>query len=218
MSAISPLGDAKNLPPVIGLVGGVASGKSSVAEAFRRLGAAVLDADKAGYEVLCEPAVEEAARQRWGEAVFGADGHLSRAAVAARVFAPPPAGPLELEFLESVTHPRIAARLERQLRELQSSGRVRAIILDAPVMIKAGWNKFCNCIVFVEAPRAQRLERARLRGWSEKEFDHREAAQESLDAKRARADVVIDNSGSLDSTARQVESIWRQVVERLPPA
>ena len=66
-------------------------------------------------------------------------------------------------------------------------------------MIKAGWNSFCNRIVFIDTPREQRVWRARQRGWSQEDFDRREAAQESLDAKRAHADAVIDNSGSLEA-------------------
>src|SRR5206468_438085 len=86
--------------PVIGLVGGVASGKSLIAGQLADLGAVVLDADRAGHEVLDEPEVRAALRRRWGDAVFGTNGAVNRTSVGRIVFAPPPDGPRELQFLE----------------------------------------------------------------------------------------------------------------------
>ncbi len=204
-------------PPVIGILGGIASGKSFVAREFHNRGAIVLSADQAGHDVLREPAVEQAARERWGPDIFDTEGHIVRPKLASVVFAPPPDGPLELAFLEQVTHPRISARLKTELEELLLDPQTRAIVLDAPVMIKAGWNKFCNHLVFVEAPRELRVWRARQRGWSQEDFDRREAAQESLNTKRDLADVVIDNSGTPEATAVQVDDLWRSLVRFLPP-
>ena len=196
---------------IIGILGGVASGKSLVADQFRHLGAKVLDADQVGHEVLREPEVIQAARERWGEAVIAEDGQINRSEVAKIVFAPPPAGTVELAFLEQLTHPRIGARLERLFEQMRYNGNAGVVILDAPVMLKSGWNRFCDHILFIEAPRKLRIQRARERGWSDADFAARESAQESLEAKRAAADHVIDNSGSVDSTRQQVESFWRSL-------
>ncbi|MBL9123288.1 MAG: dephospho-CoA kinase [Planctomycetaceae bacterium] len=198
--------------PVIGLIGGIASGKSVVAAELARLGAAILDADRAGHEVLALPDVATAIDARWGRQVRDAEGNLDRRALGRIVFAPGPAGERELEFLEQLTHPRIGELLMRQVAGLIADG-ARALVLDAPVMEKSGWYGLCDRIVYVDAPREVRLARARQRGWTEEEFVAREGAQESLEQKRGRADLVIDNSGSLDGTRAQVERWWQTLFD-----
>jgi dephospho-CoA kinase len=202
--------------PIIGLVGGVASGKSSVAQQLGSFGAAVIEADKIGHEVLREPGIIEKSRARWGDGIFDTQGQIVRARLAEIVFSPLPAGSIELAFLEQLTHPRIHERSRELCEGFLSQSEIQAIVLDAPVMFKAGWNKFCNIIVFVDAPYPMRLSRACARGWSEEDFQRREAAQESLDAKRANADIVLDNSGSFDLLAQQVVDLWGRIT--LPPA
>ena len=204
-----PTNDRQTL--VIGLLGGVASGKSLVAKMFAELGAVVLDADRAGHEALRLPEVEQAARERWGDAIFDADGHISRAALARVVFGPLPDGPWELDYLEQLTHPRIAQSLRRQIEQAPANGN-RVLLLDAAVMIKAGWHKLCNKLVFVDAPRDVRLARALARGWTETGFNAREAAQETLDVKRGLADQIIDSSGSPEWTKVQVNDAWHSLV------
>src|SRR5262245_40039116 len=100
---------------IVGLLGGIGSGKSTVAEMFRQLGAAVLDADKTGHEVLRQPAIRAAIGGRWGQAVIGPDGEIDRKALAKIVFAPPPEGPRELAELERITHPEIRNRLKTKV-------------------------------------------------------------------------------------------------------
>ena len=203
-------------PPVIGLLGGVGSGKSFVARLMQARGAAVLDADRAGHEVLREPEVIAAARQRWGDAIFGPDGHIHRPALARIVFAPTPAGAAELAYLESLTHPRIGRRLEQEINRLARGDRPTAIVLDAPVLLKAGWNKFCERIVFVDAPLAIRVDRVRERGWTAEDLARREAAQESLELKRSLSDVVIDNGGPVESTEAELDRVWPSLVAQPP--
>jgi dephospho-CoA kinase len=195
----------------IGLTGGVASGKSLVAAQLAKLGAGVLDADQAGHEALRLPHVEAAARERWGEAVFGPDGHIDRSRLAAIVFAPAPGGPRERQYLEHLTHPEIARLLQRQALEMAAAGKKLAV-LDAALILEAGWDKLVEKLVFVDAPREVRRTRALSRGWSEGEFTAREGAQESLDCKRERADVILDNSGSSEHTQAQVERLWQSLV------
>jgi dephospho-CoA kinase len=198
---------------VVGLLGGLAAGKSRVARQFARLGAAVLDGDQLGHEVLREPAVMLAARERWGGGVFTSEGHLDRRALAARVFGPSRAH--ELAYLEQVTHPRIKQRLVEHKAALAASGR-RLAVLDAAVMLKAGWDGLCDIIVFVDAPREIRIARSQARGWSDQEFAEREAAQETLERKRQHADVVIDNSGSPEATWAQVVRLWSRLIPAPP--
>jgi dephospho-CoA kinase len=201
--------------PIIGLIGGVASGKSLVAAELARLGAMVLDADRAGHEVLELPEVVAALYQRWGPRILGSSGRVDRKAVGRIVFEPTEQGRDELKFLEQMTHPRIGELLMRQVTEMRGKG-ARAIVLDAPVMEKSGWYELCDRIVYVDAPRETRLARARSRGWTEEEFVAREGAQESLEQKRGRADWILDNSGSPQETRDQVERWWQTLLSDVP--
>jgi dephospho-CoA kinase len=197
---------------ILGLLGGVASGKSTVAEMFRKLGAAVLDADRAGHEVLRMPAVRAAIGGRWGKDVIGPDGEVDRSALARIVFAKPPDGPRQLAELEKITHPEIRKRLLAEADEMAKQG-APVIILDAPVMLKAGWNKLCDALAFVECPADQRLDRAAARGWTVEEFRRREASQETVEEKKALADFVLDNSQDVSYIQAQVERCWQLLLK-----
>jgi len=195
---------------VIGILGGVASGKSLVAGEFTRLGAGVLDADQAGHEVLRLPKIEAAARARGGDGICGADGHIDRGRLARIVFAPSCEAAEERSYLEQLTHPEIGHRLAAQLGRMEAAGKTVAV-LDAPLLLETGWDRLCDCLVFVEAPPEVRLARAGRRGWSREDFQAREGAQDALEEKRRRAQFVIDNSGSLEQTQSQVANVWRSV-------
>jgi dephospho-CoA kinase len=196
---------------IIGILGGVASGKSTVARQFERLGAGVLDADRTGHEVLRLPHIEAAARRQWGEAVFGPDGRIDRPRLARIVFASGPEAEQKRRCLEQLTHPEIARLIWRQAGTLAAAG-AEFVVLDAALLLETGWDHWCEKIVFVEAPREARLARAMARGWNEEDFAAREGVQESLDRKRARADVIIDNSGSSERTQAQVEQFWASLI------
>jgi len=191
---------------LIGIAGGIASGKSTVAQMFCKLGARLLDADRAGHEVLQQPEVVAEIRRRWGEKMLTADGTVDRRAVAQVVFTDPQA----LAALEQLTHPRIRELLEAQIAEFRREG-AQVVLLDAALMFKAGWHRQCDKVVFVDAPRSVRLERAASRGWSPEDFAAREAAQTPLDVKRAAADFIIDNRGALEETRQQVKEVWDAV-------
>jgi len=193
---------------LIGILGGVASGKSLVAKTLAGLGAGVLDADRVGHEVLRVPEVEEAVRRRWGAGVLDADGHVDRSRLAAVVFGGSAAAEKERKHLEELLHPEIGRRLQEEASKLAAAG-CPAAVLDAPLLLEAGWDRLCRWMIFVDAPRPLRLARALERGWSETDFAAREGVQESLDLKRKRADVIVDNSGSPEETRAQVEQFWR---------
>jgi dephospho-CoA kinase len=189
----------------------VASGKSFVAEQLAHLGAVVLDADAAAHEVLCLPRVEVAARERWGAEIFGAEERIDRHRLAGIVFGPSPEAARERKFLENLTHPEIGHLLRRQAQQWAAAGRPVAV-LDAPLLLEAGWDRFCDRLLFVDAPWAVRWGRAAARQWSAADFSAREEAQKSLDVKRRRADVVIDNSGPPECTRAQVQQFWHTLV------
>jgi dephospho-CoA kinase len=196
---------------IIGVTGGVASGKSLVTRQLAAFGAGVLDADRAGHEALRLPHVEAAARRRWGDAIFGPDGRIDRAKLARIVFDREPEAGLERKYLEQLSHPEIGRLLRQQAKAFEADG-VETVVLDAALLFEAGWNEMCEKTIFVDSPRETRLARALARGWTEEDFAAREGAQDSLDRKRPRADVIIDNSGSADRTQAQIEHFWASLV------
>jgi dephospho-CoA kinase len=196
---------------IIGLVGGVASGKSAVAAALARQGAVVFNADHFGHEVLREPAIRDELVKRWGRAVLDADGQISRAAVAARVFGNSPEAAVDRQFLEQLTHPRIRQRILDEIRRLPDQS-VPAAVIDAALLFESGWNEVCQTVAFVDAPLEARRQRARLRGWSDEELSRREAAQLPIEEKRRLADYVIENSGSLADLEQQVARFWAAAI------
>jgi dephospho-CoA kinase len=191
---------------VIGLAGGVASGKSLVARCFQHFGATILDADRIGHDVLRESEVIAAIQSRWGEAVFR-DGEIDRSALGRIVFDSNQRESNELAHLELITHPRIGEAIRSRLVRLESE--TPAVVLDAPVMFKAGWDQMCDKIVFVDADASIRQRRARRRGWSEDELARREALQMPIAEKRARSTDSIDNSQSREATYEQARRLWR---------
>jgi dephospho-CoA kinase len=196
----------------IGLLGGVASGKSLVAGMLVELGAGLLDADRTGHAVLAEDTdVHTALRKRWGGAVFSPEGVVDRTIVATRVFANTPQAAADREFLEVLLHPRIRQRLEEMRQHFAAEGK-SAVVLDAPLLLEAGWGSLCNIILMIDVPREIRLDRARQRGWSEAEFSQREAAQLPVDEKRRAAHCVIENDGSIEELRAAVSDFWQRYV------
>lgn len=196
----------------IGLTGGIASGKSAVAAALARRGAVVFDADQIGHRVLQEPEVRDELVARWGREILTPDGQIARPAVAAKVFGDTPAATEERQFLEQALHPRIRQRIEAEIRILPDDA-VPAVVIDAPLLIESGWNAVCQVIVFVEAPRDLRLDRAKKsRGWTAEEFSRREAAQMPIEEKRRRSTHVISNAGTLAELESEVERFWDDAV------
>src|SRR3954466_2793766 len=162
---------------IIGLVGGVASGKSLVANMLVELGAVHLDADRTGHAVLAEDSdVREALVERWGDAILSPNGQVDRSAVAGKVFGTTPTATDERKFLEDLLHPRIRERLNKT-RDNAVAAAKPAIILDAPLLLEADWGSLCDIILMIETPHELRLKRALTRGWTEAEFRQRESAQ-----------------------------------------
>jgi dephospho-CoA kinase len=193
--------------PVVGLIGGMGSGKSLVAELFRQRGAQVISGDLLGHEALRQPEILTQVVRRWGPQVLETDGMVSRARLAAIVFK----DPKELRALEAMVFPWIERRIREEIAAAQARAEVRLIVLDAAVMLEAGWNKMCDWLVYVDAPRAERLRRLEeQRGWGAKEVQEREQMQMSVTDKASRADYALDNSGTPEQVHEQVDDLLRQ--------
>jgi dephospho-CoA kinase len=200
-------------PLVVGIVGGVASGKSEVTRHLQHLGAKVIHADTIGHEVLREAEVIEILKNRFGEQILNPDtGQIDRSKVAEIVFGEGPTAISNRRFLESVTHPRIRARIRESLDAALANPHLDVVVLDVPLLIESGWIDSCDRVVFVDSPLDMRRERAKQRGWSQGQFDAREASQVDIEKKRSVATDCLDNSGSLKQLRGNVEAWWKSIV------
>ncbi len=198
--------------PVIGLVGGIGSGKSTVAKAFADLGCVVSDSDKSGAEALRKPDVVKELVSWWGDEILDADGAVDRKKVAAIVFRDTDAR----TKLEELVHPMIHADRHALIESSRSDGDIRAVIVDAPLLYEAGVDSECDAVVFVQTPKRIRAQRVlQTRGWDESELDRREKAQMGLEHKRDRADHIVTNGGSLDELLPQVARILKEIESSL---
>ncbi len=182
------------ITPVIGLVGGIGSGKSTVAQTFAALGCLVVDADRDAREVLQRDDVVKEVVSWWGQGVLTPEGRVDRAKVAEIVFK----DPAQRTRLEALVHPLVKSDRLLLIARARQEGRP-AVVIDAPLLFEAGSDKDCDVVVFVDAPLEARLARVAARGWSRDELTRREAAQLPLDQKRARCAIVIQNHGSLEA-------------------
>jgi dephospho-CoA kinase len=209
--------DGRPGKPVVGLIGGIGSGKSQAAAAFARRGARILSGDDAAHEALRRPDVREAIACRWGPGVLDENGQVRRRHLGTIVFA----DPAERKALEEIVHPWIRRRLEEEAAQVLADPAVRLVVLDAAIMLEAGWSGLCDRLVYVDAPRELRVRRvAQQRGWTPEEVEAREAAQLPLTQKRVRADHVLENSTSLECLQRQVDDLlhlWGLIHEPAPP-
>jgi len=197
-----PKKTAHTSKPIVGLVGGIGAGKSLAASLFAARGARVIDADALGYAALRDPQIRGQVLARWGNAILDADGQISRRKLGSIVFA----DANQRSALQEMVFPWIDREIRRELVQAEADSRVRLILLDAAIMLETGWNRACRRVVFIDAPREQRLARLiKNRNWTEEELAARESAQMSNDQKRARADDVLSNSGSPEDLARQID-------------
>jgi dephospho-CoA kinase len=203
--------------PVVGLTGGIGSGKSEVAGMLAGAGLRVIDADSMGHELLADPGVQNRLVDRFGEVVLttrsiDSDGppRIDRTALAAIVFSEDRAR----RDLEEIVHPLMRRRfLEAVAREATQSDP-RPVVLDAAILLEAGWDDLCDVVVFVDSPRAVRMRRvAAQRGWPAEAFEARERAQWPCDLKRRRAGIVITNDGEIDSLRREVDRLACRLLE-----
>lgn len=194
---------------VIGLTGGIATGKSTVSRMLRELGAPVVDADAIVHE-LQQPGtpVTMAIGREFGPEVIRPDGSLDRAALGRIVFS----DPARRKALEAIVHPAVRERMYAEMERCRQAGEP-AVVLDIPLLIESGWQRTVDQVWLVYVDRATQLARLIGRdGLTPAAAEQRLAAQMDLEAKRAMAHFIIDNRGTLDETRVQVEAVWRQAI------
>jgi dephospho-CoA kinase len=192
----------------IGLTGGIGSGKSTVAARLAQLGAVVIDSDLLAREVVAvgSPGLARVV-ERFGTAVLGSDGGLDRPRLGQLVFGDPAA----LADLNAIVHPLVRARSDALSAEAVAGGAV-AVVHDIPLLVENGLAAGFDQVVVVEAPLQVRLRRLAGRGLDEQTARARIAAQATDEQRRAVADVVLDNSGSIEELWAQVDAFWQRLI------
>ena len=198
---------------VVGLTGGIGAGKSTAAARFSELGAAVIDVDAVGRDVLAPGGrAERGVIDAFGPGITDDRGHIDRAKVAAEVFGRSD----RLAALEAISHPAINAELDMRLQEMADGGGVQVVVLDMAVLTESRLGQLesgrgYTQVVVVEAPEEVRLPRLLERGLSEEQARARMASQATDTQRRALADFVIVNDGTPEELADAVDRVWAEL-------
>ncbi|MGB5923602.1 MAG: dephospho-CoA kinase [Syntrophobacteria bacterium] len=199
----------------VGLTGGIASGKSTVSEAFARLGAKVLDADEVAREVVLpgKPAWTKL-RHTFGSEFFHPDGRLNRNKLRRLVFADPE----QRSRLNAIVHPEVMREIDFRFEQLTSSAEHAVVLVDIPLLIEVGVAHRFDKVVVVYANESVQVMRLMQRdGLSREEARQALSVQIDLREKAKKADFVISNSGTPGETQAQVEKVWQELLELARP-
>ena len=194
--------------PVIGLVGGIGAGKSTAARLLTDRGGVMIDADAIGHDALEQADVRQSVLRQWGDRanLLRPDGRIDRRALGRLVFE----NSADRRALEGLVFPYIRERTVSAIAAAQADPAARFVVLDAAVMLEAGWDGVCDKVVYVDAPRPVRLARVAARSrWTDADLTAREAAQWPAERKRAAADAVVVNDADPDSLGRQLDELFR---------
>ncbi|MDD5458289.1 MAG: dephospho-CoA kinase [Phycisphaerae bacterium] len=202
----------KDKKAVIGIIGGIGSGKSTVASEFGKLGCPVIDADKIAHDLLRTPDIRQKTIELFGsEVICESTGEVDRKKLGKIVFS----DPQKLSSLTEILHPGVLERSEALIEQYNRDRQVKVIVLDMPLLVEVGWVKRCDRIVFVRSERTKRLERtSKKANFNENQFKNREKLQISLDNKLSIADNVIDNNSDFSALAQQVQSIFSELMNK----
>jgi dephospho-CoA kinase len=197
--------------PIIGILGGICSGKSTAAAEFAKLGCKVIDADKIAKNLLDKKDVKDKITALFGEAVTEPSGKIDSRKLADTVFADAE----KVTLLNETIHPLVLSRAELLIEQFNRQKQVKAIVLDMPLLSEVSWDKRCDKIVFVDCERQNRVKRAKKLGiFEENQLKIRENFQISLDKKAAIADNLIDNNSSLAALTKQVTEIFSCIMNK----
>lgn len=194
---------------VVGITGGIASGKSTVARELRRLGAHLIDADRIGHEILdSSPTVRQAVRDVFGDSVFGGDGMVDRRVLGERVFDDREA----LEALNNAVHPHLVAEIQSRVREAQARPEIRVIVIDAALLVEWNSDPWVQYLVVVETSLDEQISRLQARdGLSRRAALQRVTAQTSPEIRAEAADETVVNRGKLEDLIDEAHSLWRRL-------
>ena len=187
---------------VLGLTGGIGSGKSTVASLFQNLGAEIVDADALVHSILDRPSVRKKLVSTWGKEIESR-GKIVRPLLAQIAFQ----SANSVEKLNGIIHPIVRKEVVKAIR----SSKKPLIVLDAPLLLEVGADQDCDYVLFVDAPQDLRAKRVRKRGWAKNELRQREKYHWPMKEKRKKADFVIHNRGSRAALLRQIKALLEKI-------
>jgi dephospho-CoA kinase len=197
--------------PLIGIAGGIGSGKSFVARLFGELGCRVIHADDQIRLAYQDPVIRRTIAGWWGKAVLQPDGGVNRSQIAARIFS----DPADRLRLERLLHPWVESARRAEIAKYACDPEVKAFILDTPLLFETKLNQECDAVVFVDTPDSVRLERVqKQRGWAAAELTKRENLQWPLDNKREISEYTVVNTADADAIRGQVRQILSRILEK----
>ncbi len=198
---------------ILGIIGTPAGGKSTVAARLQELGAAWINADLVARDVLHRPDVTAEVIEYFGKQIATSIGAIDRKRLAGLVFGDDDRSRTRLKYLESVLHPKTRLEITNQLVHLNRDG-VSVTVLDVPLLLETHWDFCCDSIWCVDAPVAERQDRARRRGWPDGELKRREDQQLSIAEKIARSNLLIQNDLTTDHLIERVDRLFAKIRER----
>jgi dephospho-CoA kinase len=196
--------------PLIALAGGICSGKSTVAKEFEKHGCGLVDADKIVHELLDNEKIKRLIIENFGSEILNDNDKINRSKLADTVFS----DERELEKLNNILHPKVFTHCQKLIERYNNDNKIKAIVLDIPLLLEKGWQDGCDKLVFVDSNWANRSKRAfQKSNLSEKQLKMRENFQISLDKKAEISDNSIDNNSDIQTLAKQVTKIFSQVMK-----
>ena len=197
--------------PIIGILGGICSGKSTVAGEFAKLGCKVIDADIIAHELLDRKDIMERVVGLFGETILNSEEKIDSRKLAGIVFSDSD----KLSSLNKIIHPFVLERAEELIEKYYGQSQVKAIVLDMPLLAEVGWDKRCDKLIFVDCKRELRIKRAKKKGvFDENQLKIREKFQISLDNKVSITDNTIDNNSGFSALAKQIANIFSCIIDK----
>jgi dephospho-CoA kinase len=194
--------------PIIGILGGIASGKSAVASECVKFGCKVIDADEIAHEALEKENIKTKILEAFGPKILDQERKINRSKLAEIVFT----DAKKLALLNTILHPYVLERAEKLIKKYNDQNQVKAIVLDMPLLIEVGWLERCDKIIFVDCKPELRAKRAKKMGFNENQLKIRENFQISLDKKVKLTDNIIENNSGFSALIRQVADIFSYIV------
>ncbi len=195
--------------PIIGILGGIASGKSTVAAEFVKLGCKVIDADKIAHKVIEQKNIKKKIVDLFGRDVLDSAAEVDRKKLAGVVFSSAEV----LSSLNRIVHPLVIAQTEELIEQYNRQNQVKAIVLDMPLLAEIGWAERCDRLIFVDCSEEIRLQRAKKMGFNKNQLKIRENFQISLDNKATLADNSLENNSGFSALVRQVADIFSDLLD-----
>ena len=201
--------DKSGKKPIIGILGGIGSGKSTVAAEFVKLGCGLINADKIAHDLLEEKPIKEEIIKLFGEGILDSYKKISHKKLADIVFN----DSRKLSILTNIIHPLVIKKTKEFIKKFNQQSQIKAIVLDMPLLLEVGWEKRCDRLIFVDCEEKIRAERLKKMGFNKNQLKIRENFQISLDKKASIADNTIVNNSGFSTLVKQVADIFSYIMD-----